>query len=217
MKHRGLVTAVSIACLAALTPAIPAAADPGATLTVPAQVQAAGGSSPMVQPAFTYPEATPFCTVGVDFTWDGVAWLSAFPSKNGALCVASGIDIAAPDGHGAAGAHEICGAAGPRLRDCKKITVVVTSQAAPRSAGSTGTAPAQSSAPAQSAPAPVPSGAPAPRNVTQAANRLPPRSRVAGLVLLAVGVVGLLLIAGRRFLLGRLRRSTPLPTPGGRR
>ncbi|HSR21946.1 MAG TPA: hypothetical protein VLW53_00235 [Candidatus Eisenbacteria bacterium] len=220
MKRRGLVTAVWIACLAVLTPAISAAADPGATLTVPAQVQAASGSSPMVQPSFTYPEATPFCTVGVDFTWDGAAWMSTFPSKNGALCVASGISIAAPAGRGGAGAHEICGSAGPRFRDCKTITVV-TGQAAPASAAPTGTGP-QSSAPARSAPAqsalaPIPSGAPAQRVVTQAVNGLPAQSRVAGLVVLAVGALGLLLILGRRLLLRRRRRSTPLPTPGDRR
>jgi hypothetical protein len=215
VEHRGLIAVVSIACSAALTPAV-ATADPGATLTVPAQVQAAAGTSPMIQPSFTYPEATPFCTVGVDFTWDGGAWLSEFPNKDGGLCVATGINMAAPDGKGGAGAHEICASAGPRFKDCKKITVVVAA-GKPAPASANPAAPAQPAAPTQAAPALIPSDAPAPRVVTQAADRLPPESRVAGLALLGVGVLGLLLILGRRLLLRRRRRPTPLPTPGGRR
>lgn len=214
MEYRGLVAALSVACAVALLPTAAAAADPGATLTVPAQVQAAAGASPMVQASFTYPEATPFCTVGVDFTWDGGNWLSEFPNKNGPLCVATGINMAAPDGHSGAGAHEVCASAGPRFKDCKQVTVVVTGgKPAPASAN-----PAPTRQPAtQAAPALIPSDAPAHRVVTQTANRLPPESRAAGLLLLAVGVVGLLLVLGRRALLRRRRRPTPLPTRGDRR
>lgn len=214
MEYRGLVAAVSIACAVALTPAL-AAADASATLTVPAQVQTAAGASPMIQPSFSYPEATPFCTVGVDFTWDGGNWLTEFPNKNGALCVATGINMAAPDGHGGAGAHEVCASAGPRFKDCKQVTVVVTA-GKPAPASANPAAPA-AQPPSQAAPAAIPSDAPAPRIVTRTANRLPPESRVAGLVLLAAGVMGLLLVLGRRVLLRRRRRPTPLPTPGGRR
>ena len=122
MGYRGLVLAVSIAALGGLTPAA-ASADAGATLTVPAQVQASASAAAVVQPSFTYPEATPFCTVGVDFTWDGGAWLSEFPTKNGALCVAGGVNASAPAGHEGAGTHEVCGSAGPRYRDCKNVSV----------------------------------------------------------------------------------------------
>lgn len=218
MRYRGLLFAIPVVCLVALMTPAGAAADPGATLTIPAQVQAPAGSSPMVQPSFSYPEATPFCTVGVDFTWDGGNWLAEFPNKNGAQCVATGINMAAPEGHASAGSHEICGSAGPRFRDCKKITVVVAAGSAPATAKPNVGAPAQAGAPAQSAPPPlIPSDAPAPRIVTQAANSLPQQSRVVGLALLAIGVVGLLLIVGRRFVMKRRRRPTPLPTPGARR
>lgn len=206
-----------MAWLAALTPVAAAAADSGATLTIPAQVQAPAGASAMVQPSFSYPEATPFCTVGVDYTWDGLTWLSEFPNKNGPLCVATGVNMAAPDGHNGAGAHEICGSAGPRFRDCKKITVVVAAGSAPATAKPNGGAAAPAAQPTEAPILLIPSDAPAPRIVTQAANSLPAQSRVAGLVLLAVGVVGLLLILARRLVLKRRRQPTPLPTPGSRR
>lgn len=216
MRYRGLLFAIPVAGLVALaTPAV-AAADNGAALTIPAQVQAPAGSSPMVQPSFSYPEATPFCTVGVDFTWDGGSWLAEFPNKNGGNCVATGINMAAPDGHAGAGSHEVCGSAGPRFRDCKKITVVVAAGSAPATAKPDAGAPAQA-APSQAPPPLIPADAPAPKIVTQAANSLPQQSRVVGLALLAIGAAGLLLIVGRRLVMKRRRRPTPLPTPGGRR
>lgn len=220
MRYHGLVLAACTAWLAALTPAVASAADASATLSIPAQVQAPAGASAMVQPSFTYPEATPFCTVGVDYTWDGAAWLSEFPNKNGELCVATGVNMAAPDGHNGAGSHEICGSAGPRFRDCKKITLVIAAGSAPATAKPTvggTTQQQQQQQPAQSAPLLIPSDAPAPQIVREAANRLPAESRVAGLVLLAVGVVGLLLIIGRRLIMQRRRQPTPLPTPNSRR
>jgi hypothetical protein len=216
VRYRGLVFAVSIVGAIALTPVAAAAADAGATLTVPAQVQAAAGASAAVQPSFSFPEATPFCTVGVDYTWDGVAWLSEFPSKNGALCVATGVNKEAPDGHNGAGSHEICGSAGPRFKDCKKVTVVLAAGAAPATAKPNGGTPAQA-APSQAPPPLIPSDVPAPRIITQAANSLPQQSRTVGLVLLGIGVVGLVAILGRRLILKRRRQPTPLPTPGTRR
>ncbi|HEY7198854.1 MAG TPA: hypothetical protein VIC57_01525, partial [Candidatus Dormibacteraeota bacterium] len=59
--------------------------------------------------------------------------------------------------------------------------------------------------------------APAPRIVREAANSLPLQSRIAGLALFGVGVVGLLLIIGRRLIMQRRRQPTPLPTPDRRR
>lgn len=220
MRYHGLVFAACTAWLAALTPAVASAADAGATLTIPPQ--AAAGASAMVQPSFSYPEATPFCTVGVDYTWDGATWLSEFPTKNGELCVATGVNMAAPDGHNGAGAHEICGSAGPRFRDCKKITLTIAAGSAPAptkpNAGTPAQPGQQPQAPAaQTGPLLIPSNAPAPRIVREAANSLPLQSRIAGLALLGIGVVGLLLIIGRRLIMQRRRQPTPLPTPDRRR
>jgi hypothetical protein len=53
--------------------------------------------------------------------------------------------------------------------------------------------------------------------VREAANSLPLQSRIAGLALFGVGVVGLLLIIGRRLIMQRRRQPTPLPTPDRRR
>lgn len=221
MGYRGLVLAVSIAALGGLTPAA-ASADAGATLTVPAQVQASASAAAVVQPSFTYPEATPFCTVGVDFTWDGGAWLSEFPTKNGALCVAGGVNASAPAGHEGAGTHEVCGSAGPRYRDCKNVSVVLvsggTAPATPRPSGLALPAPA-AAAPSQAheaQPLQIPSNATAPRALTAAVNSLSPQQRLLGLALLTVGVLGLLAILARRLLLSRRRKPAALPSPGGR-
>jgi hypothetical protein len=213
VRYRGLVLAISIGCLAGLTPAL-ASADNGATLTVPAQVQASASAAPVVQPSFTYPEPTPFCTVGVDFTWDGGAWLSEFPTKNGALCTAGGVNASAPAGHGTAGSHQVCASAGPRYRDCKAVAVVMVA-AAPATPRPSGIAPVPTTAPTQAAqPLQIPSNAPAPRAVTTAVNNLSPEQRLIGLALLTVGVLGLLAIAARRLLLSRRRKPAALPGPG---
>jgi hypothetical protein len=216
VRYRGLVLAVSIGCLVGLTPIV-AAADNGATLTVPAQVQASTSTAPVVQPSFTYPEPTPFCTVGVDFTWDGGSWLSEFPTKNGALCVAGGVNASAPAGRGTAGSHQLCASAGPRYRDCKAVAVVLVAGAAPPTPRPSGFAPvpAPTAAPAQ-APQPlqIPSNVPAPRAVTAAVNNLSPEQRLIGLALLTVGVLGLLAIVGRRLVLSRRRKPAALPSPG---
>lgn len=226
MRYHGLVFAVPVVCLVALAPAVAAAADATGSLTVPAQVQAASGSDPMVQPSFSFPEATPFCTVGVDFTWDGASWLSEFPNKNGELCVAGGVKSAPPEGHAGAGSHEICGSAGPRFKECKTITVLAASggQQAQASAKPNAGTPAQAPAPGQAqsaAPATSPGAASvlpgAPPIVAEAANRLSPESRTAGLVLLGVGVLGLLLVLGRRLIASRRQKPTPLPSPNDRR
>jgi hypothetical protein len=217
VRHRGLVLAVSTACLASLTPAVASAAN-GATLTVPAQVQASATAAAVVQPSFTYPEPTPFCTVGVDFTWDGGAWLSEFPTKQGNLCVAGGVNASAPAGHSSAGSHQVCASAGPQYTDCKAVSVVLVAGSAvpatPRPSGLSAP-PAPVTAPTQSAaPLLIPSDAPAPRIVTAAVNNLSPEQRLVGLALLVIGVLGLLGIVGRRFFL-RLRRKPPaLPSPG---
>jgi hypothetical protein len=206
--------AVSIGCLVGLAPAA-ASADNGATLTVPAQVQATASTAPVVQPSFTYPEPTPFCTVGVDFTWDGGPWLAEFPTKNGALCVAGGVNASAPAGHGTAGAHQVCASAGPRYRDCKAVSVVLVAGAAPATPKPAGLAPVATPAPTHEAqPLQIPSNAPAPRAVTAAVNNLSPEQREIGLALLAVGVLGLLAIMGRRLLLSRRRKPAALPSPG---
>jgi hypothetical protein len=216
--YRGLILAVSIAGLTGLTPTL-ATADAGATLTVPGQVQASASATAVVQPSFSYPEATPFCTVGVDFTWDGAAWLSEFPIKNGGLCVAGGVNASAPAGHEGAGTHQVCGSAGPRYRDCKNVSVVLVSGgAAPATPKPSGLAlPPPAAAPTeapQAQPLQIPSNAPAPRVVTAAVNNLSPQQRLIGLVLLAVGVLGLLAILARRLLLSRRRKRAALPSPG---
>jgi hypothetical protein len=228
VRYHGLVFAVPVAMVAALVLAVAASADAGASLTVPAQVQAASGSDLQVQPSFSFPESTPFCTVGVDFTWDGANWLSEFPNKNGELCVAGGVKSAPPEGKAGAGAHQICGSAGPRFKECKTVTVLAAAggQQAQASAKPNPGSPAQQ-APAgtgQAAPAPgqaepsAQQSAPAgPAIVVDAANRLSPESRTAGLVILGVGVLGLLLVLARRMIASRRRRATPLPTPGERR
>ena len=215
VPHRGLVLAVSIAWLVGSTPAV-ASADNGATLTVPAQVQTSANTAPVVQPSFSYPEPTPFCTVGVDFTWDSSAWLSEFPTKNGSLCVAGGINASAPAEHGSPGSHRVCASAGPRYTDCKTVVVVLAAgSAAPATPGPGGAAPAP--APTQAAqvaqPLQIPSDAPAPRAVTAAVNSLSPTQRLIGLTLLAVGVLGLLGIVGRRVVLSRRRKPLALPSP----
>lgn len=217
MLYRGLVLAVSTAWLLTLAPA-EASADAGATLTVPAQVQTNSSTAAVVQPSFTYPEPTPFCTVGVDFTWDGGAWLSEFPTKNGALCLAGGVNASAPDGHTGAGAHQVCGSAGPRYRDCKTVSVVlVAGSAAPATPRPSGLAIQPAATPtAEPAPLTIPSSAPAPRAVATAVNSLSPAQRIVGLGMLTVGVLGLLAIAARRLVLSRRRRPTPLPAPSGR-
>jgi hypothetical protein len=217
VRHLGLVLAIAAACLACLTPAAASAAN-GATLTIPAQVQASATTAAVVQPSFTYPEPTPFCTVGVDFTWDGDSWLSEFPTKQGSLCVAGGVNASAPAGHGGAGSHQVCASAGPQYRDCKAVSIVlVTGSAAPvtpRPSG-VGVPPAPAPAPVQTAqPLQIPTNAPAPRIVTTAVNNLSPEQRLVGLALLVVGVLGLLAIAGRRVLLRLRRKPAELPGPG---
>jgi hypothetical protein len=222
VRYRGLLLVVPAACLGALAPAATSAAS-GATLTVPSQVQAGPGASPVVGPSFSYPEATPFCTVGVVFTWDGANWLSELPTKNGSLCVAAGVSAPAPSGHGAAGAHQVCGSAGAQLRDCKTVTVVAVANATPT--------PSSAAAPGIGAPVPSASAAvslprvtpavqpptPVVQPLTSAVSHLPAHS-TAGLVLLAVGIAGLLAIGMRRvLLLLRRRRATPLPSPDQRR
>ncbi|TMC11917.1 MAG: hypothetical protein E6J41_04495 [Chloroflexi bacterium] len=194
--------AIAAACFVVLTPVV-ASADNGATS----------------------PEPTPFCTVGVDFTWDGATWLSEFPNKNGDLCVAGGVNASAPAGHSTAGAHQVCASAGPRFKDCKSLAVVLVTGAAPATPKPSGLAgaPAPAAAPTAAptlAPEPgplaIPSNAPAPAAVRAAVNNLSPQQRELGLALFTVGVLGLLAIAGRRYLLSR--RSKPaaaLPSPGG--
>lgn len=215
MRHRGLLLAVPLALSAALAHTAARAAS-GATLTIPAQVQAAPGARPMLRPSFSYPEATPFCTMGVDFTWDGVPWLSEFPSKSGSLCLASDIDALAPAGHGGAGAHEVCASAGPQYRDCKTVTVVLVSGLATPSPGpsprSTGSAAPTTLAPVLAAPSATPAAGP----LAPIAGRLPAQSST-GLILLAVGGLGLLLVLVRRLLRRRRHRPRPLPSPDNRR
>jgi len=213
VRHRGLLSAAPVLCLAALVPATAAAAS-GATLTVPAQVQASPGVSPKLQPVFSYPESTPFCTVGVDFTWDGGSWLSALPIKNGTLCVVSGLSAAVPSGHDGAGAHQVCGSAGPQYRDCKTVTVVLVAASpggpAPRSTASN---PTTLPPLVIHSPSAVPAGTPDAGSLANAVQSLPASSR-AGLILLAVGVAGLLALLVRRLALRLVRRRrTPLPSP----
>lgn len=225
MRYRGLVVAIAAACFVVLTPVV-ASADNGATLVVPAQVQASTSAAAVVQPSFTYPEPTPFCTVGVDFTWDGATWLSEFPNKNGDLCVAGGVNASAPAGHSTAGAHQVCASAGPRFKDCKSLAVVLVTGAAPATPKPSGLAGAPAPAPAAAptaaptlAPEPgplaIPSNAPAPAAVRAAVNNLSPQQRELGLALFTVGVLGLLAIAGRRYLLSRRKPAAALPSPGG--
>lgn len=215
MRHRGLVLAISTACLASLTPTLASAAN-GATLTVPAQVQASTSTAAVVQPSFTFPEPTPFCTVGVDFTWDGGAWLSEFPTKQGALCVAGGVNASAPSGRSGAGSHEVCASAGPQYRDCKAVSIVlVAGSAVPATPRPSGLGVPPVPAATQTAqPLQIPSNAPAPRIVTTTVNNLSPEQRLVGLALLVVGVLGLLAIGGRRFLLRLRRKPAALPSPG---
>jgi len=216
VRHLGLVLAISAACLASLTPAAASAAN-GATLTVPAQVQASTTVAAVVQPSFSYPEPTPFCTVGVDFTWDGGTWLAEFPTKQGGLCVAGGVNASAPAGHNGAGSHQVCASAGPQYQDCKAVSIVVVAGSAapatPKPSG-LGVPPAATAAPTQTAqPLQIPANAPAPRIVTAAVNNLSPEQRLVGLALLAVGVLGLLAIVGRRLFLRLRRRPAALPSP----
>jgi hypothetical protein len=183
-------------------------------------VQASATAAAVVQPSFSFPESTPFCTVGVDFTWDGGNWLSEFPTKQGALCVAGGVNASAPAGHSGAGDHQVCASAGPQYRDCKAVSVVLVAGSAvpatPKPSG-LGVPPAAALAPTQSAqPLQIPSNAPAPRIVTAAVNNLSPEQRLVGLVLLVVGVLGLLAILGRRFVLRLRRKPAALPSPGSR-
>lgn len=216
MRHHGLVLAILIACLVGLTPAA-AWADNGATLTVPAQVQASATAAAVLQPSFSYPEPTPFCTVGVDFTWDGGEWLSEFPAKNGSLCVAGGVNASAPADHGGAGSHQVCAMAGPRFRDCKTVAVVlVTGSAVPATPAPSGLAAAPPPTATQAIPpgsVRIPATASSPRTPTAVENGLSPQERLMGVALLAVGVLGLLAIAGRRILLGRRRKPASLPSP----
>jgi hypothetical protein len=212
VRKRGLFLVAPAACLAMIA-APGAQAAPGATLTVPAQVQTSQGANPVLQMTFTYPEATPFCTGGVDFTWDGAAWLSELPTKKGDLCVATGANARAPTGHGGAGAHQVCGSAGPQFRDCKQVNVVVAAGAAPAPAAAP-PAPAPAAAPAATA---APAQAPINAAPASIASRYP-KETVTGLVLLAVGLAGLAALFGRRLLVRlRRRKSTPLPDPGQRR
>jgi hypothetical protein len=219
VRHRGLLLVLPAAVVALLAAPGALAAAPGAALTVPAQVQASTGANPILNIAFSYPEVTPFCTVGVDFTWDGATWLSEFPSKNGALCVAAGNNATAPTGHVAAGAHQVCGSAGPQFHECKAVTVVVTAGSAkPAPGGAPATNPGGVAAVPVSGQAatPIPTQAPA-GPVPAAITRLP-RETATGAVLLAVGLAGLLVVGGRRLLLrGRRRRTPPLPSPSQRR
>jgi hypothetical protein len=218
VRYRGLVLAVLVACLAGLTPALASAAN-GATLTVPAQVQANTSAAAVVQPSFSYPEATPFCTVGVDFTWDGGSWISEFPTKNGALCVAGGVNAPVPAGKSTAGSHQVCASAGVQFKDCKALSVVIVAgtPVTPKPSGLTATP----TAAANQAPTPlpaqvVPTATPAIPGVAGAVERLSPEQRLLGLALFAVGVLGLLTILARRFLLGRRRKPAgALPSPGG--
>jgi hypothetical protein len=216
--HR-ILFAVAGAGLTATAPA-GVTADAGATLTVSGQVQAAAGAKPVVQPSFSYPEATPFCTVGVDFTWDGGAWASEFPTKNGALCVAAGVNIPAPNGKNGAGAHQICASAGSQFRDCKNVTVVLTGQAPAPAAGTSAGAPAQAAAPAGSAPAPAatsPANVSAPVRAIAAATHLLPVQVSVGIVVVVIGLIGLLALLARRMLLrGRARPKAALPSPDRR-
>jgi hypothetical protein len=206
--------------MVALLAAPGAQAAPGASLTVPAQVQANAGANPILKVTFSYPEVTPFCTVGVDFTWDGATWLSEFPSKSGALCVAAGNNATAPTGHVAAGAHQVCGSAGPQFHDCKAVTVVVAAGTAKPAPGSS--APATNPGSVAAAPAPGQAATPIPTQaptgpVPAAITRLP-RETATGAVLLAIGLAGLLVVGARRLLLrGRRRRTPPLPSPSQRR
>jgi hypothetical protein len=221
LRYRGILFAVVGAGLTAMAPAV-VTADAGATLTVAGQVQAAAGTKPVVQPSFSYPEATPFCTVGVDFTWDGGAWASEFPTKNGALCVAAGVNLPAPNGKNGAGPHQVCASAGQRFRDCKNVTVVLSAQAAPApAAGASSGSPAQAGAPAGNAVAPAPastSNAPAPARAIAAATHLLPVQVSIGIVVLVIGLIGLLAVLARRVLLrGRARPKAALPSPDRRR
>lgn len=219
MRYRNFVLGVLGAGLLALVPGLVSAA--GATLTVPVQVQSNAGASPVVQPSFSYPEATPFCTVGVDFTWDGAAWVSEFPTKNGELCVASGVNIAAPAGHFGAGAHQVCGSAGPQFKDCKTVTVVASSQPAPKTSGGAdgGPAPAQQ-APATTStaatPTPVSANAPAPERAIALATHLPVQAGI-GLVVLVIAVIAAAAVLMRQLALRRSRKAPSLPSPGVRR
>jgi hypothetical protein len=215
VRHLGLVLAISAACLASLTPAAASAAN-GATLTVPAQVQASASAAAVVQPSFSFPEPTPFCTVGVDFTWDGGTWLSEFPTKQGNLCVAGGVNASAPAGHSGAGSHQVCASAGPQYQDCKAVMVVLVAGSAapatPRPSG-LGAPPAPAPAATQAAqPLQARSNAGAPRIVT-AVNNLSLEQRLVGLALLVVGVLGLLAIVGRRLVLRLRRKPAALPSP----
>jgi hypothetical protein len=217
VRNFGLVLAISAACLASPTPSAASAAN-GATLTVPAQVQASATTAAVVQPSFSYPEPTPFCTVGVDFTWDGTTWLSEFPTKQSGLCVAGGVNASAPADHSGAGSHQVCASAGPQYRDCKAVSIVLVAGSAvpvtPRPSG-IGVPPAPAPAATQTAqPLQIPSNAPAPRIVTAAVNNLSPEQRLVGLALLVAGVLGLLAIVGRRFLIRLRRKPAALPGPG---
>jgi hypothetical protein len=208
--------AIPVACLVSLTPAA-AWADNGATLTVPAQVQASATTAAVLQPSFSYPEPTPFCTVGVDFTWDGSEWLSEFPTKNGSLCVAGGVNASAPAGQGGTGSHQVCAMAGPRYRDCKAVAVVLVADSAvpatPAPSGLAAAPPPTATQAVPPGPVQVPSNAPAIRTVNAVVNGLSPQQRLIGVALVAVGVLGLLAIAVRRLLLGRRRKAAPLPSP----
>jgi hypothetical protein len=225
MRYRHILFAVVGTGLTALLPAV-ATADAGATLTVAGQVQAAADARPVLQPTFTFPEATPFCTVGVDFTWDGGSWVSEFPTKDGALCVATGVNLAAPNGKNGAGQHQVCASAGVRFKDCKTVTVVLNGQAAPGTAASAApgsTVPGLTPPDANAAPAPAASNdpianAPAPARAIAAATHLLPVQVSIGIVVLAIGVIALVALLTRRMLLrGRARAKAALPSPDQRR
>jgi hypothetical protein len=220
--HRGLFLCIPAAGLLALVPAA-GSADAGATLTVPDQVQASQNAAAVVQPTFSYPEATPFCTVGVDFTWDGASWLSEFPTKNGGLCVAGGVNANAPADHTGAGSHQVCGSAGPRYSVCKTISVIITAATAPAATARPALSPAQAGAPGATAAAAqvgqaVPAGgaARAPTGVAAAVDDLTQRW-VLGAAPLALGILVLAAIAGRWVILRRRKKATALPSPQVRR
>jgi hypothetical protein len=155
----GRATRVGIGLvLAALGWAAPGVAAAGSGLSLPPSVQA----GEVVEASFRYSaQGLVFasCPYSVDFTWDGVPWVTGVSAQlRNRSCEAT---ISAPPPAAAAGDHQVC-AAGGHYHDCGSL-VLVAPVSQPRPAPSPPTA---SPPPPTPTPTPTPSSSPSPSPTT---------------------------------------------------
>jgi hypothetical protein len=145
--------------LAALGWAAPGVAAAGSGLSLPPSVQAGEA----VEASFRYSaQGLVFasCPYSVDFTWDGVPWVTGVSAQlRNRSCEAT---ISAPPPAAAAGDHQVC-AAGGHYHDCGSLVLVAPVDSQPRPAPSPPTA---SPPPPTPTPTPTPSSSPSPSPTT---------------------------------------------------